>query len=440
MGESISDTATVTGNSPTGTVIFTLYGNASGTGTPLYTSPAETLVGGVATSPGYVPTATGTVYWVAAYGGDANNAAVSSGTAAEPVNIDSIATSQTPKLAYVGQSISDTATVTGNSPTGTVIFTLYGNASGTGTPLYTSPAETLVGGVAASPGYVPTAAGTVYWVAAYGGDANNAAVSSGTAAEPVNIDSIATSQTPKLAYVGESISDTATVTGNSPTGTVIFTLYGNASGTGTPLYTIPAETLVGGVATSPAFTCPRPRARSTGWRPTAATRTTLRSAAGPGRRAGEHRQHQHQPDAQAGLRGPVDQRHGHGHGQQPHGHGDLHPVRQRQRHGHAAVYQSRGDPGRRRGDLARLRAHGRGHGLLGGGLRRRHEQRRGQQRHGCRAGEHRSVEDCHRHGQEPLRKPQSVEVVNASSGAVLTQFVPYGNTLLGGISVATGGL
>ena len=253
VGESISDTATVTGNSPTGTVIFTLYGNASGTGTPLYTSPAETLVSGVATSSAYVPTAAGTVYWVAAYGGDTNNAAVSSGPAAEPVNIDSIATSQTPKLAYVGQSISDTATVTGNSPTGTVIFTLYGNASGTGTPLYTSPAETLVGGVATSSAYVPTAAGTVYWVAAYGGDTNNAAVSSGPAAEPVNIDSIATSQTPKLAYVGQSISDTATVTGNSPTGTVIFTLYGNASGTGTPLYTSPAETLVGGVATSPAY-------------------------------------------------------------------------------------------------------------------------------------------------------------------------------------------
>ena len=353
VGQSISDTATVTGNSPTGTVIFTLYGNASGTGTPLYTSPAETLVGGVATSPAYVPTATGTVYWVAAYGGDTNNAAVSSGAAAEPVNIDSIATSQTPKLAYVGQSISDTATVTGNSPTGTVIFTLYGNASGTGTPLYTSPAETLVGGVATSPGYVPTAAGTVYWVAAYGGDANNAAVSSGPAAEPVNIDSIATSQTPKLAYVGQSISDTATVTGNSPTGTVIFTLYGNASGTGTPLYTSPAETLVrrrGHLV--------RLRAHGRGHGLLGGglrrRREQRRGQQRPGRRAGEHRQRQHQPDAQAGLRGPVDQRHGHGHGQQPHGHGDLHPVRQRQRHGHAAVHQSRGDPGGRRGHLARL--------------------------------------------------------------------------------------
>ena len=400
VGESISDTATVTGNSPTGTVIFTLYGNASGTGTPLYTSPAETLVGGVATSPGYVPTATGTVYWVAAYGGDANNAAVSSGTAAEPVNIDSIATSQTPKLAYVGESISDTATVTGNSPTGTVIFTLYGNASGTGTPLYTSPAETLVGGVAASPGYVPTAAGTVYWVAAYGGDANNAAVSSGTAAEPVNIDSIATSQTPKLAYVGESISDTATVTGNSPTGTVIFTLYGNASGTGTPLYTSPAETLVGGVATSPAYV---PTATGTVYW-VAAYGGDANNAAISSGPAAEPVNIDSISTSQTPKLAYVGQSISDTAtvtGNSPTRHGDLHPVRQRQRHGHAAVYQSRGDPGRRRGDLARLRAHGRGHGLLGGGLRRRHEQRRGQQRHGCRAGEHRSVEDCHRHGQEP---------------------------------------
>jgi hypothetical protein len=208
----------------------------------------------VATSPGYTASATGTVYWVASYGGDSNNAPVTSGTAAEPVNIDTINTSQTPAYASVGSPISDTATVTGNSPTGSVTFKLYNNPNGTGTPLYTSPAVTLVGGVATSPGYTASATGTVYWVASYGGDSNNAPVTSGTAAEPVNIDSINTSQQPASASVGSSIADKATVTGNSPTGSVTFKLYNNPNGTGTPLYTSPAVTLAGGVATSPGYT------------------------------------------------------------------------------------------------------------------------------------------------------------------------------------------
>ena len=181
---------------PTGTVTFNLYNNPNGTGTPLFTD-TETLTGGTAagsgtaTSKGYTTAATGTVYWVATYNGDSSNSAVTSGTQLEPVTVTAaspaITTQQQPASATVGASIADQATVSGgDSPTGTVTFTLYNNPNGTGTPLFTDT-ETLTGGTATSKGYTTAATGTVYWVATYNGDSNNSAVTSGTAAEPVTV-------------------------------------------------------------------------------------------------------------------------------------------------------------------------------------------------------------------------------------------------------------
>src|SRR5262249_12062890 len=169
VGSSIADKATVTGGfNPAGTVTFTLYNNATASGTPLFTD-TEPLAGGAATSAGYTATAAGTDYWVATYNGDANNNSVTGGAAAEPVTVTratpSISTVQQPASATVGSSIADRATVTGGfSPGGTVTFRLYNNPNGTGTPLFTDT-EPLVGGAATSAGYTATAAGTDYWVA-----------------------------------------------------------------------------------------------------------------------------------------------------------------------------------------------------------------------------------------------------------------------------------
>ena len=65
---------------------------------------------------------------MATFNGDGNNAKVSSGATDEPVNVDTNTTDQTPAAAYVGRSLSDTATVTGlvrPSATDTVTFNLY---------------------------------------------------------------------------------------------------------------------------------------------------------------------------------------------------------------------------------------------------------------------------------------------------------------------------
>ena len=296
VGSSIADQATVTGDNPTGTVTFNLYNNPNGTGTPLFTD-TENLVGGVATSAGYSPTATGTVYWVATYNGDSNNNPVTNGLADEPVTVTpaaathftvsapasvtvgtsfsvtvsalgafnnvattyrgtvhftttdpgsdvvlpadytftagdngthtfsgvalatagsqtvtatdtttssvngtsgtitvspatpSITTSPQPATATAGSSIADQATVTGDNPTGTVTFNLYNNPNGTGTSLFTDT-DNLVGGVATSAGYTPSATGTVYWVATYDGDSNNNPVTSGPALEPVVVTAV----------------------------------------------------------------------------------------------------------------------------------------------------------------------------------------------------------------------------------------------------------
>jgi uncharacterized repeat protein (TIGR01451 family) len=269
VGSDIADQATVTGGfNPTGTVTFKLYNNPNGTGTPLFTDTDVPLSGGMATSTGYTPTATGTVYWVATYNGDSNNHHVTSGTALEPVVISpatpAISTSQQPASATVGTAIADQATVTGGfNPTGTVTFNLYNNPNGTGAPLFTDTDVPLSGGMATSTGYSPTATGTVYWVATYNGNDNNDPVTSGTALEPVVISpatpAINTIQQPADVTVGSDIADQATVTGGfNPTGTVTFNLYNNPNGTGTPLFTDANVPLSGGTATSRGYTTTAP--------------------------------------------------------------------------------------------------------------------------------------------------------------------------------------
>ncbi len=85
----VTDSATVSGGtSPTGTVTFALYPTladcAAGTNA-LYTSPAEALTSGKATSGTFNATIAGTYQWVAKYSGDARNASVSSKCGDEPV-------------------------------------------------------------------------------------------------------------------------------------------------------------------------------------------------------------------------------------------------------------------------------------------------------------------------------------------------------------------
>src|SRR5204863_274667 len=128
LGQSITDTASVTGlpagPAPTGTVTFTAFGpnNATCTGTPVFTSPPQPLSGGPppppATSVPFTPPALGTLRWIAARPSSAHYSAVS--TACNDANESSVVTQVPPTIVTqatptvgLGQSITDTASVTG---------------------------------------------------------------------------------------------------------------------------------------------------------------------------------------------------------------------------------------------------------------------------------------------------------------------------------------
>ena len=193
IGGTVSDVATVTGAegvTPTGTVTFALYGPGDSTCSTsnVTLSGPRPLTGSAgsatASSGDFTPAAPGTYRWTASYSGDANYAPVT--TPCNDANESVVVTQAVPTVTtqasgnvVLGGSVSDTATVTGGfNPTGTVIFNLYGpnDATCAGTPVFTSPAKTLVGGAASSGSATPTAVGTYRWTASYSGDGNNAAV------------------------------------------------------------------------------------------------------------------------------------------------------------------------------------------------------------------------------------------------------------------------
>ena len=238
VGEQVSDTATLSGGqSPTGTITFRAYSNDTCT-TQLFTDTATVSGNGDYTSDPYTTLAAGTIYWIASYGGDANNEPATGAckdageTSVVAKKLPAISTSATPTVT-VGQDVTDTATLSGGfSPTGTITFRAYSNDTCT-TQLFTDTATVSGNGDYTSDPYTTTAAGTIYWIASYGGDANNQAVSGAckdageTSVVGKKQPTITTLATPSVT-VGETITDTATLSGGfNPTGTITFKAYSN---------------------------------------------------------------------------------------------------------------------------------------------------------------------------------------------------------------------
>jgi uncharacterized repeat protein (TIGR01451 family) len=272
LGSSVTDQATVSGTgagTPTGTVSFTFFSNATctGTGTAAGTNP---LASGVANSSSEGPlSAAGSYSFQASYNGDTNYQG-STGTC-EPFTVTK-AGSQTITAVQqrgatvtsvaLGSSVSDQATVSGigaGAPTGTVTFTFFTNSTCTATGTAAGTGS-LASGVANSSSVGPLAlAGAYSFQASYGGDANY--LPSAGACEPFTV-SKAPSQTATVVQsagvtvtslsLGATATDQATVTGTgagTPTGTVAFTFFANGTctGTGSPAGT---TALTAGVATS----------------------------------------------------------------------------------------------------------------------------------------------------------------------------------------------
>ena len=174
------------------TVDFRLYGPDDGdcSGSPVFESRHSYPVrNAVVRSDVFTPTRAGTYRWVAEYSGDANNApAVGVCGHANETRVvarasPSIATSASADIVLGRGTLAGQATVSGRvhpQPGATIDFRLYGpdDATCSGSPAFVSSdvPYPVAGGAVRSAPFTPTSAGAYRWIAAYGGDANNAPV------------------------------------------------------------------------------------------------------------------------------------------------------------------------------------------------------------------------------------------------------------------------
>jgi hypothetical protein len=161
-GQTLTLTATVTGNSPAGSVQFKVGAANLGAAVPLSGGAAVYTTNTLSVG-SYSITAT--------YSGDANNAASASSAVAQVVAqaTSSTTLSVSPPAPTAGQSVTLTATVSGFSPAGTVQF--KDGATNLGSPV------TVSGGVATLSTNALTA-GPHSLTAVYSGDTNNLASTS----------------------------------------------------------------------------------------------------------------------------------------------------------------------------------------------------------------------------------------------------------------------
>lgn len=196
-----TDMATVSGGvHPSGAVTFTLYGpftasvTPSCTGKPVFTGNGSPLSNGISSTTGTSVAQPGTYYWVASIAADSDNAAASSGCAAEPITVSKaptvVATALSASSVVIGTAVTDSATLTGTfgTPTGSVTYTAYSGTICTGTPVFSS-AQTLTstGTMPASGAFTPTTAGTYSWQASYSGDADNAPATNACGSETLTV-------------------------------------------------------------------------------------------------------------------------------------------------------------------------------------------------------------------------------------------------------------
>jgi YD repeat-containing protein len=208
--ETVTFTATVDGQEPTGTVTFLDGSTALGTGT---------LTNGVATFSTNALTI-GHHSMKAEYGGDANNKKSSSSHVTQFVRASTTTTLvSSVNPASPGQSVTFTATVTGSSPTGSVAF--YDNGTQIGTGTLSGTGNTRNAWMTTS----TLAAGALHPItASYAGDTNNAN-SATTTAVSQGVQIATTTNVvvnPASPVYGQAVTLTATVAGSAPTGTVTF--------------------------------------------------------------------------------------------------------------------------------------------------------------------------------------------------------------------------
>jgi YVTN family beta-propeller protein len=148
-----------------------------------------------------------------------------------------LTTAASADVAIPNGQVQDTATLAGgHSPTGQIVFRLFGpdDANCSNPPVFTSTKNVASGnGSYGSDSFTPTVPGTYRWTAAYSGDANNEAATSpcNAAGETVTVNkatpTLTTNACCSVALGSAVIRDTATLSGGvSPTGEILFRLFG----------------------------------------------------------------------------------------------------------------------------------------------------------------------------------------------------------------------
>jgi hypothetical protein len=166
--------------------------------------------------------------------GTGNDSATESCNPSQP----KVVTTQQPAAGAIGDTYKDSATLSGTvnqTGDGSITFKLYSAAACGGTVLDTEKVSVDDNGTFETPtGVMLTKAGTYYWVASFSGDANNAPATSGCNDEAVvvapNSPAISTLLSETNGHVGDSVHDSATLTGVTAGagGTVTYTVYSDA--------------------------------------------------------------------------------------------------------------------------------------------------------------------------------------------------------------------
>jgi hypothetical protein len=260
IGQTIQATAQLSeaeSPNPSGEISFEVFGPNDPTCSGPALSPAPTSASvngeGEYSSGEFTPPEAGVYRWSAHYSGDLENVPADSiCSAVSTVSKESPGLTATASDGVVDTAIRDEATVTGGfSPTGEVIFRVYGPADPTClTPLETD-AVPLDEGHATSADFLPQQAGELRWTAEYAGDVNNESVSlpCGSASQTSTIDKASPSLVgvaTSTVVVGSPITDEVTLgSGFEASGQLVFRAYGPADATcaTTPQYeaTVPVD-------------------------------------------------------------------------------------------------------------------------------------------------------------------------------------------------------
>jgi hypothetical protein len=246
VGQTIHATAQLSETespNPSGEISFEVFGpgDSDCSGPALTPAPASVSVSGEGeyTSGEFAPPEAGVYRWIAHYSGDLENAAADSTcSAVSTVGKATPGLTGSASSGVVNTEIHDEATVTGGfSPTGEVIFRVYGPTDAAClTPLETD-AVPFEDDNATSADFLPQQAGEFRWTAEYAGDANNEAVS--LPCGSANQSSTVSKASPSLVgvatsavVVGSSITDGVTLSsGYAPSGQLVFRAYGPGDAT-----------------------------------------------------------------------------------------------------------------------------------------------------------------------------------------------------------------